>query len=438
MKSSPRAAFVLLPDAPATPPAPGDLPTPGASQRWAFLRQLRRHSGLDPQPWLEAIEQQRIGLDADLLAALAEHLSASDAVRLLACWLNHPPLDPQIPALIGQRRDPLWAAALRQALAGASTERQVLLLPLLGHQRDPSDFALLRERLLQPAPLALRRAALEGLQLGLGAWSRGPLRAALVEAASDLQPALAADAIDALARLPGGRGDLLRLARRQQDPALSRRLQRRLQGVPASPLLLLVHGRSGGEMPVELEQLAAELAERRAAPVQLWALTAGRPPQRPASDPGSPPPTLVPLLLLPGLHVRQDLPALARGLRQQGPLRRLPFLGAWPAWQQLLRQELASLSPGGLPPLPLLLHHPLPGPQAHRFLQQLGQRCGACCQAAGVADPLPGGRPFLPLVLAANRLTEALQADGQTDAARPLLARTRLREGLIQLLEELP
>lgn len=442
VKLPPRAAVVPPPDAsanrPAPPPAPGDLPAPGAPQRWAFLQRLRRRSGLDPQPWLEAIEQQRLGLEADLLAALAEHLSAGDAVRLLTCWLSRPPLEPEIPALIGQRRDPLWAAALRQALLQASVEQQVLLLPLLGHQRDPADFALLQHRLLQPAPLALRRAALEGLQRGLGAWPRGPLRAALVQAANDLQPALAAAAIDALARLPDGRGPLLRLARRQQDPALARRLQRRLQAMPASALLLLVHGRSGGEMPDELEQLAAELAERREAPVQLWALTAGQPPPRPAGDPGSPPPTLVPLLLLPGLHVRQDLPAVARALRQQGPLRRLPFLGAWPAWQQLVHRELASLSPGAQAPLPLLLHHPLPGPQAGRFLQQLGQRCGACCQAAGVADPPPGGRPFLPLVLAANRLTEALQANGHSEAARPLLARARLREGLIQLLEELP
>ena len=50
----------------------------------------------------------------------------------------------------------------------------------------------------------------------------------------------------------------------------------------------------------------------------------------------------------------------------------------------------------------------------------------------------PAGRPFLPLVLAANRLTEALQTAGLGQAARPLLARERLRQGLISLLEELP
>ncbi|MEB3271545.1 MAG: hypothetical protein VKJ44_07845 [Synechococcus sp.] len=413
---------------------PTDLPGPGEPGRWPFLQRLRRQRDLEAQPWLQAIETGMIPLANDLVAVLASHLDGDEASRLLHCWLAQPQPDPALPALIGERRDRVWGAALRQALAQASPAQQIPLLPLLGHQRERADFGLLQQRLRQAAPLPLRRAALEGLQRGLAAWPRAQLRAVLSEVATDLQPALAAEAIDALARLPRARGDLLRLARRGLDSRLQQRLQRRLHSHPARPLLLLVHGRSGGEIGAVWQQLATDLALRRGAPVQLLALTA-EPAALPRFAAGQPPATLVPLLLLPGLHVRQDLPALWQ--RRQAPLSRVPFLGAWPAWQQLLAEELLSLGRQGAAP-PLLLHHPLSGPLARRFLSQLERRCAARCRDNGGEDPPAADQPFLPLVLAPNRLTEALQAAGLAAAARPLLARPRLREGLIRLLEELP
>ena len=399
------------------------------------MQRLRRQRDLEAQPWLQAIETGVIPLANDLVAVLASHLDGDGAGRLLRCWLAQPQPDPSLPALIGERRDPAWGAALRQALAQAPPAQQIPLLPLLGHQRERADFGLLLQRLRQAAPLPLRRAALEGLQRGLAAWPRARLRAVLSEVATDLQPALAAEAIDALARLPRARGDLLRLARRGLDSRLQQRLQRRLRSHPARPLLLLVHGRSGGEIGAVWQQLATDLALRRGAPVQLLALTAEPAAALPRPAAGQPPATLVPLLLLPGLHVRQDLPALWQ--RRQAPLSRVPFLGAWPAWQQLLAQELLSLRrQGGA--APLLLHHPLSGPLARRFLSQLERRCAARCRDNGGEDPPAADQPFLPLVLAPNRLTEALEAAGLAEAARPLLARARLREGLIRLLEELP
>jgi hypothetical protein len=242
----------------------------------------------------------------------------------------------------------------------------------------------------------------------------------------------------------------------------------------ATPLLLLVHGRAGGAIPAELTALAAELADRRAAPVLLQALTAAAPPAPPASLPGSPL-TLVPLLLLPGTHVRLDLPAVAAHWRRQGPLRRLPFLGAWDLWQRVLGEEVAALqalsrlpietsagrgsgdltssvvqqsgpwgSPGSaaLPglPSPVLLHHPLEGGLAQRYLNHLGQRCGARCLAAPYSSPvneeppLAIDGPVLPLALAANRLTEARGGL----CGPPLLARERCRSALLDALESLP
>ncbi|MDA1246740.1 MAG: hypothetical protein O2787_05525, partial [Cyanobacteria bacterium] len=79
---------------------------------------------------------------------------------------------------------------------------------------------------------------------------------------------------------------------------------------PAHPLLLVVHGRSGGELPEELVSLAAELEHRRGAPVRLQALSAVAPPEPQQLALGNQLLTLVPLLLLPGGHVRRDLPAI--------------------------------------------------------------------------------------------------------------------------------
>ena len=223
-----------------------------------------------------------------------------------------------------------------------------------------------------------------------------------------------------------------------------------------------MHGRSGGVIPGELQTLAAELEQRRAAAVRLLALTDPSPAILPPAAPLAAPATLVPLLLLPGGHVRRDLPALAAELAAQGPLRRLPFLGAWPLWQAALATELAALLPQGTAappavpsavssaaapqPEPLLLHHPLEGPLAERFLAQLGRRCGAICRPAAfpasgslpLVPPLPPGTPFLPLALAANRLTDSLQVAHPDGAALPLLARPRLRRILLEALLALP
>ena len=225
----------------------------------------------------------------------------------------------------------------------------------------------------------------------------------------------------------------------------------------ATPLLLVVHGRSGGVIPEVYQLLARELEQRRQAPVALRALTA--PPPEPGAGPaaGDRRLTLVPLLLLPGNHARVDLPALARQLRPTpavvpagGGVRRLPFLGAWPAWQQALAAELVALADpvaGGewLPARPpLLLHHPLEGPLALRYLAHLQRSLGCCCLAAPYSSPHPEepalaiDGPVLPLALAANRLTERLEPQLGQRRAAPLLERPRLRQLLVDQLAALP
>ncbi len=447
---------MVSPSAPETALAPAALPPPGSAERWAWLQRLRRGGAPQPGPWLEAIAAGLVAPQPDLVAALLERFDAAAASRLLLIWLEAPEADPALAPLLGRVRSAAAAHGLRQALAGAPPRRLVLLAPLLGHQRCPADFAALARLALDPQPLAVRRAALEGLLVGLGAWPVAPLRRCLARLARDLDPALAAQAVDGLARLRGARPELLALARGPLDPAVRQRLERRLRALPAAPLLLVVHGRAGGAIPAELEVLRAELEQRRGAPVLLQALTASAPPALPAPPtPARPPLTLVPLLLLPGSHVRGDIPAIAAAWRARGPLRRLPFLGAWPAWQQALAEEAGALVAGAEAgpgagadanaAAPELLHHPVEGPLAGRYLAMLGQRTGLRCRAtpypsasSPVDLPLASPGASLPLTLAANRLSEALAAAAGEAAGQPLLARPRCRAALLTLLEALP
>jgi len=433
---------------------PSRLPPCGHPDRMVWLQRLRRQSAWDPLPWVAAIEAGRLEVDAALLSVVAEHLDAALSLRLLQAWWEQGCPDPPWPAWIGRVRDPAIAAWLRQRLLDWEQHRSAplepALLTLLGLQRQPRDGALLAGWALAPLPLPLRRAALEGLAAGLSAWPLAELRTDLRRLAVDLDPVLAGEALNLLARLPAARRDLLALGAVGLDPGVEQRRQRRLAALPATPLLLLVHGRAGGVVPAELRELAADLARRRGAPVLLEALS-GDPPQPPPGwGEASRPLTLVPLMLLPGNHVRHDCPAIAARWRRQGPVKRLPFLGAWPVWQRALAAELVELAAGSeAAGPPLLLHHPLEGLLAQRYFAHLERCTGARCRPAAYSAPsgdellsslrtTPAGSgltaPALPLALAANRLTDSLAAR----VGPPLLERPRFQQLLLTELEALP
>ena len=415
--------------------------------REAVERLLSGPLGRDPGPWLAArrvllqVSCQAAVQQAWLVPLLAVQQRARDAVA--PGWLE----------LLGHFRDPRVAQQLRQALGQLSLEPQSLeaLLPLLGQQRQSQDAAALIRWALNPGPLAVRRAALEGLALGLSAWPVPPLKTALLQLAEDLDPSLAAAAVDLLARLGDAQVALRRLAARPLAPMVASRLQRRLR---RSPLLLVVHGRHGGLVPPVYGELAQTLAERRGAPVLIQALS-GEPPEasgrfwwagRQAGQV-----TLVPLLLFPGEHVRRDLPLLAATWRARAPLclRRRPFLGAWPAWQALLREVLAeAAAAAGHPHGRLALHHPLQGPLPARFLRHLEQVLGWPLLAAPYqqepaawATQLGDAALLAPLTLAANRLSESLNMGtmaSPTAVLPPLLDLQPVREFLLASLEALP
>jgi len=221
------------------------------------------------------------------------------------------------------------------------------------------------------------------------------------------------------------------------------RLARRRAGRRPSDLLVLAHGRAGGVAPAELSSLVDELARRRGGRVFLQVLTDPDGPG-PGASAGAPAPlTLVPLFLLPGEHVRHDVAAVAAAWRNRGwPLRRLPFLGAWPAWQQALADEVRQLrqAASSSSQEPQLLHHPLEGPLAPRYLDHLARVSGAQLRATPYSAEqlaelqLSLTAPAVPLALAANRLTDQL-ADR---VGPPLLERPRFRQVLLEQLVGLP
>lgn len=434
-------------DSAAVDPIPGQLadvvaqlPPPGSADRWPWLQTLRRRPSLSLEPWLQALEAGRLPPQQDLMTVLAEHLDGPAMVRLLQWWLRSASPDPALLPLLVPRRDPQILALLRQACTSPDTpvDRLVALLPLLGHQRDQEDFLLLERLVLQPGPLKLRMAALEGLCTGLAAWPLPPLRRALVRLVGDLHVPLAEAAVDALARLPGARASLLALRDCPLDAAVASRLARRLAPMHPTPLVLIIHGRSGGLVPEELTGIARELEERRRAPVVLETLTASEP--SPVPEPGARLTTLVPLFLLPGGHVRRDLTSRVARWRAAGPVRRMPFLGAWPGWQAALVEEVLRLPVPTNAATPLLVHHPVEGPLPQRYLAHLASLCGARC----LAVPSPAGEgseagswsrgAALPLALASCRLTDGFGAW----LGPPLLARPHCRQALLDLLVALP
>jgi sirohydrochlorin ferrochelatase len=153
---------------------------------------------------------------------------------------------------------------------------------------------------------------------------------------------------------------------------------------------------------------------------------------------------LVPLLLLPGGHVRHDLPAIAERWRGFGPLARSPFLGAWPGWQQLLADRVAEEAAQGRSLL--WLHHPVSGHLPGRYLAHLARCSGAAALPTSYTadDPgahLPRGAELVwqPLALAANRLTDSLRDQPDGPPLRPpLLQQEAVRRFLLEQLAALP
>ena len=203
-------------------------------------------------------------------------------------------------------------------------------------------------------------------------------------------------------------------------------------GATRAVLRLVVHGRSGGEIPACLLEFAKDLEIQRQAPVEVEALTA-----EPLPTQAETTYWLMPFLLLPGSHACSDLPQIRDRMRRAGgQVTMLPFLGAWPQWWELLRAWIEAGKADGQSVV--VVHHPLRPGLASRYLALLGTQLGCSLVSADTwelhARQHPSACP-LPLALAPNRMAEALRQAGGLPS---LLDDQQLRSGLISLLSLLP
>ncbi|GCE64853.1 DNA mismatch repair protein MutS [cyanobiont of Ornithocercus magnificus] len=224
------------------------------------------------------------------------------------------------------------------------------------------------------------------------------------------------------------------------DPSIkpSCTLQPLLQrGVPLASqraLHIIVHGRQGGEIPNLLLRLAESVSRQRSAAVVLESLTQDAPSLDIGGDLW-----VVPLFLLPGSHTRVDVPGISQRLERPGrTVRRLPFLGAWPVWLDMLedwiRRQMQLEQP-----TTALLHHPLRPGVADRYLRMLQHRLPLPLlpfdQWQCKRWPPRSSRRLLPLALAPNKMSDAIE---QASRAPVLLECPQICRGLVQLLASLP
>jgi hypothetical protein len=202
-------------------------------------------------------------------------------------------------------------------------------------------------------------------------------------------------------------------------------------------LRLIVHGQAGGVVPACLRSLALQVEHCRGTSVQLEALTADQ-----SLEAGHDPLWLVPLLLLPGSHTRNDLPLIRKRLQGQGGnIKALPFLGAWPSWLSLVKEWMERHDDQKA--CQVLVHHPLRKGLADRYLMALQQRLAVpimswehwnAYASLVTRSSQPSPVPF-PFALAPNKMTETLREFG---GASSLLENEVFRLGLINLLAALP
>ena len=195
---------------------------------------------------------------------------------------------------------------------------------------------------------------------------------------------------------------------------------------------LVIHGRAGGVIPPCLQHIADAVAERRTAPVELEVLTSEH-----ASDGQCDNQWLVPLLLLPGSHARQDVPLIRDRLVNEGVVvKSIPFLGSWDCWWSLISVWLEAVRVKH--PSLALVHHPLRPGLSERFLASIQRRFDLPVVSFDAWDQFARDHPNvvpLPLSLAPNRMSEALRQAGGLPS---LLEDPQLRQGLIHCLALLP
>ena len=148
---------------------------------------------------------------------------------------------------------------------------------------------------------------------------------------------------------------------------LSRAIPNDKHSKPSRDLRLVIHGSAGGEVHHLFKYLVRKVQHLRGTHVDLEVLTQENPKASSSSSI-----LLIPLFLLPGKHVLNDIPKIFRRLSNQGiDTQLVPFLGSWPYWISILKYFVNLKSHNEKS---ILLHHPInSGEYGNSYLENLNR-----------------------------------------------------------------
>ena len=202
---------------------------------------------------------------------------------------------------------------------------------------------------------------------------------------------------------------------------------------PSRDLRLVIHGSAGGEVHHLFKYLVREVQHLRGAHVDLEVLTQENPKASSSSSI-----LLIPLFLLPGKHVLNDIPKIFRRLSNQGiDTQLVPFLGSWPYWISILKYFVNLKSHNEKP---ILLHHPIKsGEVGNSYLENLNRilkiPITSWTQWHGFSDNSDLTYNPIPFALAPNKNTKGLR---KSDSISSLLEIDLFMSNLIKILSIMP
>ena len=198
---------------------------------------------------------------------------------------------------------------------------------------------------------------------------------------------------------------------------------------PSRDLRLVIHGSAGGEVHHLFKYLVRKVQHLRGTHVDLEVLTQENPKASSSSSI-----LLIPLFLLPGKHVLNDIPKIFRRLSNQGiDTQLVPFLGSWPYWISTLKYFVNLKSHNEKS---ILLHHPInSGEDGNSYLKNLNRILEipiiSWTQWHGFSDNSDQTYTPIPFALAPNKNTKGLR---KSDSISSLLEVDLFMFNLIKIL----
>ena len=199
-------------------------------------------------------------------------------------------------------------------------------------------------------------------------------------------------------------------------------------------LHLLVHGSKGGEIHSSLISIIEQLKRYKNRSVSIEALTQEVPPKVDIDKKSM---LLVPLFLLPGTHVCNDVPKIVKRFQDDGKnIKLFPFLGSFHPWLSLIGDWINNHSSLDKP---ALIHHPVSSETSSVFLKSLENvlEIPLYSWIRWNQDNLYGEKNYFPIpyFLTPNKNVEI---DSKGKQLKSLLEIEMIHRGLINILGNLP